>query len=115
MAVRNIVPATGQIWFVEEPRLGNAEHGHYALVTQIMVPQNMTAINFISTLKSFHDDFRIDETIDGFSTTGLKHSCYLLRHRVYDVTLATLQNGKYKGYVSGELKKAIEEWWGELL
>jgi len=105
--------AAGQIWFLQEPRLGNSEHGHYALIASIQKSASIATINFIATEKSFHQDFRIESTAAGFGTTGLKHTCHLLRREIQNVELTILQRGRYSGTLTGELKSDIEEWWGE--
>jgi hypothetical protein len=114
-ATKSPSPAAGQIWFIDEPRLGNSEHGHFALVTQLFSSSRKATINFIATESTFHDDFRIDETAEGFTLTGLEHSSHLLRKRTQEIDFEILLKGKLKGILSGKLKSDIEEWWGEKL
>ena len=114
-AKASTLPRIGQIWFLEEPRLGDASHGHYALVTQFRDSNLKVVINFIATDQRTHQDFRIEQSAEGFSTTGLKHTCHLLRDEVHAIAVSTLVKGKYKGFISDQLKKDIEEWWGESL
>lgn len=109
-------PLPGHIWFLEEPRLGDAQHGHYVLVTQVKEADGMVNINFIATDSTDYDDFSIQANAGGFGVTGLKHDCHLLRNHSYDISIAQLQSkGRYKGLLAGQLKKDIEEWWGETI
>ncbi|HEY3322773.1 MAG TPA: hypothetical protein VGP72_20125 [Planctomycetota bacterium] len=106
-------PRPGQIWFLDEPRLGDSEHGHYVLVTQVLAAGAKVNINFIATDPTANDDFRIADDADGFAATGLKHTCHLLRDRTYDIRTEQLAKGRYAGVLTGELQAQIEEWWGE--
>jgi hypothetical protein len=107
-------PRPGQIWFLEEPRLGDATHGHYVLVTQVLTAQGKVTINFIATAPTTNQDYRISAEAQEFAVSGLKHTCHLLRDHAYDISIRQLvSKGEYRGFLSGELKKEIEEWWGE--
>lgn len=121
MATRGVskskpIPHAGQIWFLEEPRLGLADHGHYVLITQVRNQSDQVNINFIATDTSFYDDFRIEQDRDEFPDSGLKHTCHLLRNHAYDLSIAKLlSGGAYKGFLTGNLKLEVERWWGETL
>jgi len=101
----------GQIWFLEEPRLGTANHGHYVLIVYPPT-QGKVCINFIATGRTCPEDLEIRPEDAGFESIGLKHASHLLRNEVRDIRTAILQAGKYKGKISGKLKQKIEDWWG---
>jgi len=106
-------PNPGEIWFLEEPRLGNAPHGHYILITQVHDRSGNVTINFIATESSFYDDLHLSAATEGFKDSGLRHDSHLLRNQAYDITIQQLfSKGKFKGFVSGKLKLEVEEWWG---
>lgn len=115
-AAVTIAPPPGQIWFLERPRLGNAAHGHSVLITQVRPSEGTVTINFIATASTSHNDLLLRHDLDGFESLGLKHDSYLLVEHAYDLgTDRFLAHGTYKGRLTGEVKKLVEDWWGESL
>ena len=108
-------PKAGEIYFIEDPRLGKSEHGHPCLVTG--TNPELVFICFISSkleLKGFHD-FVIERAERGFETTGLSCDSVVIGNPITDVPKSKFAKAKYKGFISSELKERIEQWWGSPL
>ena len=104
----------GDIYFIENPRLGKSMHGHPCLVTGVTL--NSVFVSFISSkfdLKG-SDDLMIEKS-DGFGTTGLKFESFIIANPITAVSMTDFLDAKYLGFISGELKIKIEKWWGSKL
>ena len=108
-------PKSGEIYFIEDPRLGKSQHGHPCLVTGFN--STLVFICFITSkleTKGF-DDLLVKKSEPGFETTGLSCDSLIIANPITDVAKITFGKAKYKGYISGNLKKRIEQWWGSPL
>jgi hypothetical protein len=107
-------PRSGQIWLVRQPLLPGATDPHYALITRVSPEGLRIWINFITTSgdPERDDDFCIRQDTSDFAATGLKHTSHLRRAQYFDLRTARF-DGVYRGYLTGELKKQVEEWFGE--
>ena len=110
-----MITKAGDIYFIDDPRLGKSEHGHPCLVTGFN--SELVFICFISSkleLKTF-DDLIIEKVERGFETTGLTCDSINIANPITDVPKKKFSKAKYKGYISGDLKQRIERWWGSPL
>jgi hypothetical protein len=107
-------PLPGEIWLVINPRLPGAEDPHYAVITA--VTRDLIYLHFITTDGDVarDDDFRLAQDMEDFKDTGLSHSCHIRQQFFYGVALKSL-NAKYRGRLTGEVKKKVEDWFGEKL
>lgn len=62
-----------------------------------------------------YGDLLLNELDLDFRTTGLDETSYLMADREIPVELDFFDGAKLLGHVSGEMKKQIENWWGEPL
>src|SRR5579862_9006625 len=110
--MENPIPAPGQIWYLEQPRMPGADDPHYVLVTSVASDWSRVWFHFITTDGEVEKlgDFKIDSSEPEFPATGLKHSSHLRRLQYFNVRIALFTTNEYRGYVSGDLKRKIEDW-----
>jgi len=58
-------------------------------------------------------NFSIYETDPGFKESGLDEASYLVSNYGVPVKPSFFDEGKVLGVITGDLKRRIEDWWGE--
>ena len=58
-------------------------------------------------------DLTIYASDPSFSQTGLKAESYLVFHSIHAEPLELFNSAKWLGTVENEIKRKVEDWWGE--
>lgn len=104
----------GEIWFISDPLLGNANHGHYILIVDRSrdddnSPRYTIRFFWIATDRCNKGDFRIDEKHPDFAATGLNHTSHILEAREYCFE-DEITGGK-RGIIQAKLLQEITNWY----
>ena len=80
----------------------------------IEVMKNLVTVAPLSSAMDLYNlttDFIIESTHPNFNATGLKRTSYISGQHFFDIPISDLSKNR-RGYLSGELGKAFDEWIG---
>ena len=101
----------GQIYLARRVVFGKADYSRPFLVLQ--TDADRVRICFFSTKFELIEsgDLTISELDPEFKDTGLSESSYLVSRATPNVLLEKLRDCKLLGFVTGSIKKRVENWW----
>jgi hypothetical protein len=104
----------GQIYLAKNAQLGKAKYRRPCLV--IRTNSSGAVVSYFSTKFDLMEsgDLLLNKNDPNFPSTGLEDSSYLMTDRDIPVESEFFDGAKYLGCVSGDMKKKVEEWWGEV-
>ncbi|HLX64150.1 MAG TPA: hypothetical protein VKX17_22950 [Planctomycetota bacterium] len=103
----------GQIYLSKHAALGKSKYARPCLVMR--VDSVGAVVVYFSTKFDLIEpgNFPIYDTDEGFKETGLKESSYLVCNHGVPVKMHFFDGAKLLGNLTGELRRRVEEWWGE--
>ena len=103
----------GQIYLSKNAALGKAKYARPCLVVRVEL--NGAVVVYFSTKFDLFDSesFAIYDTEPDFKDTGLDESSFLVSSHGVPVKPDFFDGAILLGQVTADLKKSVEEWWGE--
>lgn len=108
----NIEP--GQIYFAPI-ELKQAKYARPFIVLRILAGEAIICCMSTKFELKQSTDLTLHSSEVTFPSTGLKEDSYLVFRSIHAEPLELFQTAKWLGCVEGDVKRRVEEWWGEPL